>query len=216
MAHRHHHSVQPKNVYFYVDDLPDNVMSSLVGSVAIDTETMGLNLHRDRLCLVQISKGDGICHLVQIRQKGQPASRLCALLKDVQIEKIFHYARFDIAALYAGLGVLCQGPIYCTKIASKIARTYTQYHGLASLCREVLGAEISKREQCSDWGQDELTHSQKHYAATDVLYLHQLKSVLKKRLEREGRYDLFRSICQFLPTRAMADLKGFPEDIFAH
>lgn len=216
MHYRHHQSTQPKNIVWHVDDLPIDVLQSFTDSVAIDTETMGLNLHRDRLCLVQLSNGDGICHLVQIRQNKQPAPHLCALLKDLRIEKIFHYARFDIASMYAGLGVLCQGPIYCTKIASKMVRTYTQYHGLASLCRELLGTEISKGEQCSDWGRDELTQSQKSYAAKDVLYLHQLKAVFNKRLKREGRYGLFHDICQFLPTRAMADLSGFPEDIFAH
>lgn len=216
MHYRHHESTQPKNIAWHVDDLPIDVFQSLTDSVAIDTETMGLNLHRDRLCLVQLSNGNGICHLVQIRQNKQPAPHLCALLTDLRIEKIFHYARFDIASMYAGLGVLCQGPIYCTKIASKMVRTYTQYHGLASLCRELLGTEISKGEQCSDWGRDELTQSQKSYAAKDVLYLHQLKAVLNKRLQREGRYGLFHDICQFLPTRAMADLSGFPEDIFAH
>jgi ribonuclease D len=199
-----------------MDDLPHDIASSFKGAVAIDTETMGLNVHRDRLCLVQISNGDNVCHLVKIRPDGQPARHLIQVIEDETIEKIFHFARFDIAALYSGLGALCKGPIYCTKIASKMARTYTQYHGLASLCRDVLQTELSKGEQCSDWGQDELTPAQKQYAAKDVLYLHRLKSCLTKRLEREGRYALFYKICQFLPTRALADVQGFPEDIFAH
>jgi len=205
---------KPIDVRLYADDLPDNVIFER--SVAIDTETMGLETGRDRLCLVQMCQGDGICHLVQIAREPRPAPRLCAMLLNSNVEKIFHFARFDIRALYVGLDALCAGTIYCTKIASRLVRTYTQYHGLASLCRELLGADLSKSEQCSDWGTETLTDAQKQYAASDVLYLHALKSQLDVRLNREGRQDLFRAICRFLPTRVLADVSGFPDDLFTH
>ncbi len=205
---------KPTDVRLYADDLPDNVVFDR--SVAIDTETMGLETERDRLCLVQMCQGDGICHLVQVARKPRPAPRLTAMLVNPNVEKIFHFARFDIRSLYVGLGALCAGPIYCTKIASRLVRTYTQYHGLASLCRELLGTDLSKSEQCSDWGVENLTDAQKQYAASDVLYLHALKSQLDVRLNRENRQDLFRAICRFLPTRVLADVEGFPDDLFTH
>lgn len=185
-------------------------------AVAIDTEAMGLHYHRDRLCLIQLSGGDGVCHLVQIASPAQPAPHLAHLLLDVNVEKIFHYARFDIASIYLGLGIFCEGPIYCTKLASRMARTYTDHHGLRSLCRELLSTDISKSEQSSDWGADALTESQKNYAATDVLYLHALKRRLNELLVREGRDALFRATCAFLPQRVKLDVAGFSEDIFAH
>jgi ribonuclease D len=205
---------KPLDVRLYADDLPHNVVFER--SVGIDTETMGLESGRDRLCLVQLCQGDGICHLVQIAKNKLPAPRLKAMLTNPNVEKIFHFARFDIRALYVGLDALCAGPIYCTKIASRLVRTYTQYHGLASLCRELLGTDLSKTEQCSDWGVETLTESQKHYAASDVLYLHALKSQLDVRLNREGRQDLFKAICRFLPTRVVADVAGFSDDLFSH
>jgi ribonuclease D len=214
--YRSYNGIKRKNhdIRLYKDDLPDNVIFDR--SVAIDTETMGLEHGRDRLCLVQLCQGDGIAHLVQIAPQPAPAPRLVALLKNPQVEKLFHFARFDLRSLYEGLGVLCHGSIYCTKIASRLVRTYTQYHGLATLCRELLGTEMSKAEQSTDWGREELTDAQKHYAASDVLYLHALKCQLDARLHRENRYELFRSICQFLPTRIMADIHGFSDDLFAH
>jgi ribonuclease D len=202
------------DVRLYKDDLPEDVVFDR--SVAIDTETMGLESGRDRLCLVQMCQGDGICHLVQISREPKPAPRLKKMLENPNIEKLFHFARFDLRSIYVGLRVLCQGPIYCTKIASRLVRTYTQYHGLGSLCRELLGADLSKAEQCSDWGAETLTDAQKQYAAMDVLYLHALKSQLEARLIREGRQELCRSICNFLPTRVIADVSGFPDDLFAH
>jgi ribonuclease D len=202
------------DVRLYKDDLPENVVFER--SVAIDTETMGLESGRDRLCLVQMCQGDGICHLVQIERTPRPAPRLKKMLLNPQVEKIFHFARFDIRSLYVGLDALCAGPIYCTKIASRLVRTYTQYHGLGSLCRELLGTDLSKAEQCSDWGADSLTEAQKQYAAMDVLYLHALKSQLDVRLRRENRQELFQAICHFLPTRVVADVAGFPDDLFAH
>ncbi len=202
-----------KDIRLYKDDLPENVTFK---SVAIDTEAMGLNHRRDRLCLVQLCAGDGVCHLVKIAQRPAPAPRLCKILADRSIEKIFHFARFDIASLYCGLGQLCVPPIYCTKIASRLTRTYTDHHGLRALCRELLGTDIPKFEQCSDWGAEELSESQRSYAASDVLYLHTLKSRLDHMLKRESRYELFRATCDFLPTRVLLDLEGFEQDIFSH
>ena len=185
-------------------------------SVAIDTETLGLNPLRDRLCLVQLSAGDGNAHLVQLAKGEYDAPNLKKLLADETITKIFHFARFDIATLYHHLGVMTN-PVYCTKIASKLTRTYTPYHGLKDLCRELIGVDLSKQQQSSDWGADELSPEQMKYAASDVLYLHRLREVLEQRLARENRTDLAASCFEFLPTRARLDLAGWPEtDIFAH
>ena len=185
-------------------------------SVAVDTETLGLNPHRDRLCLVQLSAGDGRAHLVQIDRRNFDAPNLKALLADRSVTKIFHYARFDVAVLSKFLGVEV-GPIYCTKIASKLTRTYTDRHGLKDLCRELLGIDLSKQQQSSDWGADELSETQLQYAASDVLYLHQLKAKLDDMLKREGRTDYAAACFRFLPTRAALDLAGWAEeDIFAH
>jgi ribonuclease D len=184
--------------------------------VAIDTETLGLNPHRDRLCLVQLSAGDGIAHLVQFDGENYAAPRLKALLKDPKITKIFHFARFDVAVLEKYLGV-DTAPVYCTKIASKLVRTYTDRHGLKDLCAELLGVELSKQQQSSDWGAAELSQNQLAYAASDVLHLHKLKARLDEMLEREGRTDFADSAFAFLATRAKLDLAGFGEiDIFAH
>ncbi|MBL4893906.1 MAG: ribonuclease D [Emcibacter sp.] len=195
-------------------DLPDNVKFS--GAVAIDTETMGLNPHRDRLCLIQLSSGDGNAHLVQIEQGQTKAPNLKALLEDRNLIKIFHYARFDVAVLNKYLNAKV-GPTYCTKIASRLVRTYTDRHGLKDLCRELIGVEISKKQQSSDWGADELSQDQLEYAASDVLYLHKLVSRLNVMLERSGRMELAQSCFDFLPTRTDLDLLGWGEqDIFAH
>ena len=195
-------------------DLPDTL--DLGSIVAIDCETMGLNLYRDRLCLVQLSGGDGIAHMVQIAAGQDSAPNLCKLLANEKILKVFHFGRFDIAVLYKTFGILT-GPIYCTKIASKLIRTYTDRHGLKNLLQELLDTDISKQQQSSDWGSETLTDAQLEYAASDVLYLHSLKKELDLRLKREGRLDLAKSCFDFLPTRAMLDLAGWPEtDIFAH
>jgi len=189
---------------------------SFSGSVAVDTETLGLKPHRDRLCLVQLSGGDGTAHLVQLDGKDRSAPRLRALLSDRRVLKIFHYARFDLAVLDRYLEVLAQ-PVYCTKIASKLARTYSDRHGLKDLCSELLGIELSKQQQSSDWGAEKLTDQQKHYAAMDVLHLHELKTKLDDMLRREGRTAMAEACFQFLPTRATLDLAGFEDtDIFAH
>tara|TARA_B100001057_G_scaffold438464_1_gene470987 strand:+ start:1299 stop:1943 length:645 start_codon:yes stop_codon:yes gene_type:complete len=195
-------------------DLPDKL--DLGSTVAIDCETMGLNVHRDRLCLVQLSCGDGIAHMVQIAAGQNSAPNLCNLLANSKILKIFHFGRFDIAALFKTFGILTS-PVYCTKIASKLVRTYTDRHGLKNLLQELLGTDISKHQQSSDWGLETLTDAQLEYAASDVLYLHRLKDELDLRLNREGRLDLAKSCFDFLPTRARLDLSGWPEtDIFAH
>ncbi len=185
-------------------------------SLAIDTETLGLNPHRDRLCVIQFSRGDGSADVVQIA-KGQAAPpRLCAILADPSVLKIFHYARFDVAVLRHAFGVVTS-PIYCTKIASRLVRTYTDRHGLKDLARELLGVDMSKQQQSSDWGAAELTKEQLAYAASDVLHLHQLKAKLDVLLQREGRMVIAQSCFSFLPTRAELDLQGWPEaDIFAH
>lgn len=184
--------------------------------VAIDTETMGLHPHRDRLCVVQLSSGDGDAHIVQIAADQTKAPNLCRLLEDPQVLKLFHFGRFDIAVLLHRFGVLA-APVYCTKIASKLVRTYTDRHGLKYLLQELVGVDISKQQQSSDWGADELTKAQQDYAASDVLYLHQLKTELDLRLAREGREELAQRCFDFLPHRARLDLLGWPEiDIFAH
>ncbi len=184
--------------------------------VAIDTETLGLNPHRDRLCLVQLSYGDGDAELVQIAKGQARAPNLEKLLADPNVVKLFHFARFDLAILATTFGFV-PAPIYCTKIASKLTRTYTDRHGLKDLARELLGVEISKQQQSSDWGADSLSEAQQAYAASDVLYLHQLKTRLDAMLAREGRADVADACFSFLPTRARLDLAGWPEiDIFAH
>jgi len=195
-------------------DLPDGL--NLGPLVAIDCETMGLNFNRDRLCLVQLSSGNGVAHMVQIEVEQNSAPNLCKLLSNEEILKIFHFGRFDIAALLSAFGVLTR-PVYCTKIASKLVRTYTDRHGLKNLLQELLDTDISKQQQSSDWGAAALTDAQLEYAASDVLYLHKLKDELDLRLQREGRLDLAKSCFDFLPTRAKLDLSGWPEtDIFAH
>ncbi|PCH98438.1 MAG: ribonuclease D [Rhodobacteraceae bacterium] len=200
--------------YIYKGDLPDHL--DLGSSIAIDCETMGLNPHRDRLCLVQLSSGDGNAHLVQINQTQTQAPNLCAMLADPKVLKMFHYGRFDIAALQNRFDVVT-APVYCTKIASKLIRTYTDRHGLKNLLQELLKKDISKQQQSSDWGAEELTKEQQDYAASDVLYLHALKDELDIRLKREGRMDIAQACFDFLPTRAALDLAGWPDtDIFAH
>ncbi len=195
-------------------DLPEKL--DLGSIVAIDCETMGLNFHRDRLCLVQLSGGDGSAHMVQIAAGQDSAPNLCKLLTNEKIIKIFHFGRFDIAILLKTFGILTS-PIYCTKIASKLVRTYTDRHGLKNLLQELLDIDISKQQQSSDWGSETLTDAQLEYAASDVLYLHRLKDELDLRLKRECRFDLAKSCFDFLPTRARLDLSGWPEtDIFAH
>ena len=184
--------------------------------VAIDTETLGLNPHRDRLCLVQLSSGDGTAHLVQFDGENYAAPRLRAMLADAKVLKIFHFARFDVAVLEKYLNVET-APVYCTKIASKLVRTYTDRHGLKDLCAELLGIELSKQQQSSDWGAAELSPSQLAYAASDVLHLHDLKSKLDDMLVREGRTGFAQAAFTFLATRAKLDLAGFAEqDLFAH
>jgi len=198
----------------YSNDLPDDL--AFGPSVAIDCETMGLNPHRDRLCLVQLSFGDGHAHLVQIEKGQTSAPNLERLINAPDILKLFHFGRFDIAALFNAFGALAQ-PVYCTKIASKLVRTYTDRHGLKNLTQELLGIDMSKQQQSSDWGADTLSEAQLDYAASDVLHLHQLRTELDRRLEREGRSDLAKAAFDFLPTRARLDLAGWPEiDIFAH
>ena len=184
--------------------------------VAIDTETLGLEPHRDRLCLVQLSKGDGSADLFQIARGQTRAPNLERLLGDAKVTKLFHFARFDLAALYKTFGVMPE-PVFCTKIASRLVRTYTDRHGLKDLTKELLGIDLSKQQQSSDWGADELTDAQMAYAASDVLYLHALKDKLEVLLKREERDDLASACFAFLPTRAKLDLKGWPEvDILAH
>jgi ribonuclease D len=195
-------------------DLPDGL--TFGRAVAIDCETMGLNPHRDRLCLVQLSAGDGEAHMVQIARGQTRAPNLERLLADPGVLKIFHFARFDLAVLRHAFGV-ATGPVWCTKIAAKLVRTFTDRHGLKYLLSEMLGIDISKQQQTSDWGAETLTEAQLAYAASDVLYLHRLKDALEAALVREGRMGLAQSCFDFLPTRAALDLQGWPEvDIFAH
>lgn len=185
-------------------------------SVAIDTETLGLNPHRDRLCVVQLSGGDGSADVVQILRDGPRPENLLRLLDDAQVLKIFHFARFDLAVLYHTFGIMPR-PVYCTKIASKLTRTYTDRHGLKDNLRELLGVEISKQQQSSDWAAETLTDAQLAYAASDVLHLHSLKRKLDSMLARENRMEIARACFEFLPTRARLDLAGWPDsDIFAH
>ncbi|PRZ49496.1 ribonuclease D [Tritonibacter scottomollicae] len=200
--------------HLYQNDLPDTL--DLGPVVAIDCETMGLNPHRDRLCVVQMSSGDGNAHLVQIAKGQSEAPNLRRILTDPKVLKLFHFGRFDIAALYQTFGALT-APVYCTKIASRMVRTYTDRHGLKNLTQDLLGLDISKQQQMSDWGAETLTQAQRDYAASDVLHLHRLREELDLRLEREDRRDLAQACFDFLPTRARLDLAGWPDtDIFAH
>ena len=199
--------------HYYRGDLPDDV--SFGDVVAVDTETMGLVVRRDRLCVVQLSSGDGQCHVVQLA-RDYDCPRLKTLLAAPQVLKIFHFARFDLAVIRHYLGVVC-APVYCTKIASRLVRTNVDRHGLKDLCRDLLGIDLSKQQQTSDWGSAELTVQQIEYAASDVLHLHALKSRLDHLLEREGRHELAEACFQFLPHRAALDLAGWgEEDIFSH
>ncbi|KTE27836.1 MULTISPECIES: ribonuclease H-like domain-containing protein [unclassified Sphingopyxis] len=202
-------------VHFHEEDLPEGALGP--GAVAVDTETMGLNPLRDRLCVVQISDGSGDEHLVRFGPgSAYDAPVLKAVLSDPNRLKIFHFARFDIAAIQHALGIVT-APVYCTKIASKLVRTYTDRHGLKELVRELLGQDVSKQQQSSDWGAAELSDAQRDYAASDVRFLHAMKDVLDVRLAREGRTHLAQACFDFLPTRAALDLAGWPEiDIFAH
>jgi ribonuclease D len=200
--------------HLYQNDLPDGL--DLGAVVAIDCETMGLNPHRDRLCLVQLSSGDGNCHLIQVAVGQTKAPNLCKILADPQVLKVFHFGRFDIAAMLNAFGTIA-APVYCTKIASKLIRTYTDRHGLKNLLQEFLRVDISKFQQQSDWGADKLSKAQLDYAASDVLYLHQLRDELNTRLARELRTDMAQACFDFLPMRAQLDLAGWPEqDIFSH
>jgi len=202
------------SVTLYHGDLPDGL--DFGSSVAIDTETMGLVTQRDRLCVVQLSSGDGNAHLVQFARGVYDAPNLRALLTNPDVLKLFHFGRFDIAALEFYLGVVT-APVYCTKIAAKLVRTFTDRHGLKDLCKELLGVELSKQQQSSDWGADHLTEEQQAYAGSDVLYLHQLKAKLDVMLAREGRAEIAQACFEFLPTRSKLDILGWPElDIFAH
>ena len=195
-------------------DLPANL--NLGKAVAVDTEAMGLNNKRDRLCLVQLSSGDGTAHLVQIPAGETDAPNLKAVLADPRVLKIFHFARFDVAILKHYLGIECT-PLYCTKIASTLVRTFTDRHSLRELARDLLDIELSKQQQSSDWGADTLTQEQMVYAANDVLHLHAIREKLDRMLEREGRLELARKVMDFVPVRATLDLAGWPEvDIFAH
>jgi ribonuclease D len=201
-------------IRFHRGDLPDGFEPGT--SVAIDTETLGLNPHRDRLCVVQLSRGDGTADVVQILKDGPKPANLIRLLQDPAVLKLFHFARFDVAVLRHAFGVVT-GPVYCTKIASKLTRTYTDRHGLKDLVRELLGIELSKQQQSSDWGAATLSDAQLAYAASDVLHLHALHSRLEAMLAREGRAHLAKACFDFLPFRAELDLAGWPEnDIFAH
>jgi ribonuclease D len=200
--------------HLYQSDLPDGL--DLGPVVAIDCETMGLNPHRDRLCLIQMSGGDGNCHLVQVAIGQTEAPNLVKMLKDPNVLKLFHFGRFDIAAMLNAFGAVA-APVYCTKIASKLVRTFTDRHGLKNLLHELINVDVSKQQQQSDWGAAKLTNAQLDYAASDVLYLHRLREVLNKRLEREGRTEMAQTCFDFLPTRAQLDLAGWPEtDIFSH
>ena len=200
--------------HIYKGDLPDGLDMGPI--VAIDCETMGLNPKRDRLCVVQLSSGDGHAHLVQVAKGQTVAPNLCRMLEDPNVLKLFHFGRFDIAAMKAAFGVVT-APVYCTKIASRMTRTYTDRHGLKNLLQELLSVDISKQQQSSDWGAEQLSKAQVEYAASDVLHLHRLRERLNEMLIREDRMELAQSCFDFLPTRAELDLAGWPEsDIFAH
>lgn len=210
-----HSGKRKMTIHLYRNDLPDDL--DLGPVVAIDTETMGLDPRRDRLCLVQMSSGDGHAHLVQIARGQRQAPNLTRMLADPKVLKLFHFGRFDIAALEACFGVVTR-PVWCTKIASKMVRTFTDRHGLKYLLAELVGVDISKQQQTSDWGAADLSEAQLEYAASDVLHLHALKAELEKRLAREGRLDLAQACFDFLPTRAHLDLLGWGDenDIFHH
>ena len=200
--------------YLHISDLPDNL--DLGSEVAIDCETMGLHPHRDRLCVVQLSAGDGDAHMVQIMKGQTEAPNLCEILEDSKVLKLFHYGRSDIAAMQNAFNTVT-APVYCTKIASRLVRTYTDRHGLKNLLYDLLQVNLSKHQQSSDWGAPQLSDAQLEYAASDVLYLHRLRDALNKRLIREGRIEIAQACFDFLPTRASLDLLGWPEtDIFAH
>jgi ribonuclease D len=200
--------------YLHISDLPNDL--DLGPEVAIDCETMGLHPHRDRLCVVQLSAGDGDAHMVQIIKGQSEAPNLCAVLANPKVLKLFHYGRFDIAAMQNAFGTVT-APVYCTKIASRLVRTYTDRHGLKNLLNDLLEVNLSKHQQSSDWGAPNLSDAQLEYAASDVLYLHRLREALNKRLVREGRMEIAQSCFDFLPARANLDLLGWPEtDIFAH
>ncbi|AUR01015.1 ribonuclease D [Phaeobacter inhibens] len=200
--------------HLYQNDLPNGL--DLGPVVAIDCETMGLNPHRDRLCVVQLSGGDGNAHMVQIAKGQSEAPNLCAMLEDPNVLKLFHFGRFDIAAIYHAFGALA-APVYCTKIASRLVRTYTDRHGLRNLTQELIGVDISKQQQMSDWGAAQLSDAQLDYAASDVLHLHRLRAALDKRLDREDRSEMAQACFDFLPMRAKLDLAGWSDtDIFAH
>lgn len=201
-------------VTLHKGDLPDGI--DFGTAVAVDTETQGLSLVRDKLCLVQLSAGDGDAHIVQVNRQTFDCPNLKALLSDPKVEKIFHFARFDVAMIARDLQI-DMTPVFCTKIASGLVRTYTDRHGLKDLCRELLGVDLSKQQQSSDWASDELTQAQLDYAASDVLYLHQLKNILSARLYRENRFEMAKACFDFLPTRAALDLQGWEGvDIFSH
>jgi len=201
-------------VHYHKGDLPADL--DLGPIVAVDTETLGLSLTRDMLCVVQLSSGDGDAHVVQMNRADYDCPNLKRVLADNAVEKILHFARFDVAMVEKYLGVT-MAPVFCTKIASKLVRTYTDRHGLKDVTRELVGADMNKQQQSSDWGADELSPAQLDYAASDVLHLHQLREKLGMMLEREGRTELARACFDFLPTRAKLDLAGWPEiDIFAH
>ncbi len=202
-------------IRYHKHDLP-NLNNYDVDDVAIDTETLGLNPHRDRLCVVQLSPGDGTADVVQIGQGQKKAPNLVKLLRNRKITKLFHFGRFDIAVLYNAFGVVAE-PVFCTKIASRLTRTYTDRHGLKDICAELLDVGLSKQQQSSDWAAETLSDAQLEYAASDVLYLHRLRDVLETRLQREKRTQVAAACFKFLPTRAKLDLMGWPEtDIFAH
>ena len=207
-------SAKKMTITLHKGDIPHDV--SFGTSVAVDTETLGLNPHRDRLCLVQLSSGDGTAHLVQLEKEQYDAPNLKKLLSDNAVTKIFHFARFDVAILKAYLGIDCT-PVYCTKIASRLCRTYTDRHGLKNVCSELLGVELSKQQQSSNWAETDLSADQQKYAASDVLYLHQLKEKLDTMLAHVDRTELAQQCFDFLPTRAQLDLDGWAEfDIFQH
>jgi ribonuclease D len=214
---RRPNSQKHKSIYVYQDDIPKSVLEagiSLNRGVALDTEATGLK-STDRLCLVQLNFGDGIAHLIKIQRNAKPAPNLCGFLENPTVEKLMHYARFDMGILYRTWKILTVS-VYCTKIASRFARTYTERHGLKAICRELLGIEISKNEQSSYWGSDQLTEAQKHYAASDVTYLHELRALMDEILEREGKQELVQAANRFLPYRILIDVAGFTEDIFSH
>jgi ribonuclease D len=202
------------STFYYRGDLPADL--SFGDCVAIDSETMGLNLQRDRLCVVQLSSGDGNAHVVHFPDRDYSAPNLRALLSDHRVTKLFHFARFDLAMIQRHFGIVCS-PVYCTKVASKLVRTNTDRHGLKDLCRDLLGIDLSKQQQTSDWGAEELTAEQIAYAAADVLYLHALRAQIDALLDREGRRPLAEACFSFLPIRAALDLAGWvDQDIFAH